>query len=210
MSLRVVHYLNQFFAGIDQTFSDGSSRYDSLQVIGTKRYARSYTMQVAYTLSKSMDDCAQYPPSAQAGRTCVQNPFRPISDEWARASFDRRHVVRINGIWDLPQMENRPLRHVLISPSDRGKSPTLTEGSGGLRRSAVGLESESPAKGGTFDPMRAWRTDVRCGDVRRDDSRALVSASLGGRWCASHPITRVGCFRTELSSPAMTNGKTPI
>jgi TonB-dependent Receptor Plug Domain len=106
-------YFPQFFAGIDQTFSDGSSRYDSLQVIGTKRYARAYTMQIAYTLSKSMDDCAQYPPSAQAGRTCVQNPFRPISDEWARASFDRRHVLRINGIWDLPQLEDRrALRHV--------------------------------------------------------------------------------------------------
>src|SRR5205823_2453532 len=87
-------YLPQYFAGIDTTFSDGRSDYNSLQVSATKKYARAYTIQLAYTLSKSMDDCSQR-------GSCVQNPARPQTDEWARANFDRRHVLRVNGMLDL-------------------------------------------------------------------------------------------------------------
>jgi TonB dependent receptor len=105
-------YFPEFFAGISQAFSDGSSEYNALQVSATKKYSRGYTLQLAYTLSKSMDDRSAG--STDAGT--VQNPNDPFDGEWGLSDFDQRHILRINGVWDLPRLENHGwLRHVLGS-----------------------------------------------------------------------------------------------
>ena len=85
--------LPQFYGSISERTSDRRSRYDSLQVSATKTYSHGYTLQAAYTLSKSMDDG-----SAIIG---AQNPA-DLGAEWARSDFDRRHVLRLNGMWDIP------------------------------------------------------------------------------------------------------------
>jgi hypothetical protein len=87
----------QYYAGISNETSHAESEFNSLQVIATKKYTHGYTAQVAYTLSKSMDDCSLSTPG------CLQDPSLPISSSWARSDFDRRQVLRINGIWDVPR-----------------------------------------------------------------------------------------------------------
>lgn len=100
-------YFPEYFAGIAEAISDGSSNYNSFQIGATKRYSRGYTIQVAYTLSKSMDDNS-------GDLTGPQNPADPHDGEWALSNFDRRHVLRVNGLWELPQLQNRRIiRYVL-------------------------------------------------------------------------------------------------
>ena len=103
-------YLPQNFAGISQAFSDSRSDYDALQVSATQKYARGVTVQLAYTLSKSMDNRS----TGSTDAASVQNPNDPFDGEWAPSDFDQRHILRVNGLWDLPRLENRAvLRHVL-------------------------------------------------------------------------------------------------
>jgi hypothetical protein len=84
------------------------SRYDSLQVSATKAYSNGYTLQLAYTLSRSMDDGSG--PVASGS----QDPAN-TGAEWARSDFDRRHVLRVNGMWEAPQLHSGPavIRHAL-------------------------------------------------------------------------------------------------
>jgi hypothetical protein len=48
-------FTNQYFAGITRTSDIGYSNYNSLQVTARKRFSAGYTMQLAYTFSKSLD-----------------------------------------------------------------------------------------------------------------------------------------------------------
>ena len=67
-------YLPQNFAGISQAFSDSSSDYDALQVSATQKYARGVTVQLAYTLSRSMDNRS----TGSTDAASVQNPNDPF------------------------------------------------------------------------------------------------------------------------------------
>jgi hypothetical protein len=100
--------LPEFYGSISEKIADQRSRYDSLQLSATKAYANGYTFQVAYTLSRSMDDGSG--PVASGS----QNPADPGA-EWAHSDFDRRHVLRVNGMWEAPRMETGPavVRHAL-------------------------------------------------------------------------------------------------
>jgi hypothetical protein len=103
-------YSPEFFGQIAELVSDARSDYDSLQVSATKRYAQGYTLQLAYTLSNTRDHNSSGPNTAMA----PQNPADPEA-EWAFADYHRRHVLRVNGMWELPRMEQRAaaVRHLL-------------------------------------------------------------------------------------------------
>jgi hypothetical protein len=103
-------YSPEFFGQIAELVSDARSNYDSLQVSATKRYSRGYTLQLAYTLSKTQDHNSIGPNTLQA----PQNPADPEA-EWALADYHRRHVLRVNGMWELPRMEQRApvVRHLV-------------------------------------------------------------------------------------------------
>jgi hypothetical protein len=100
--------LPQFYGSISEKVSDQRSQYDSLQISATKAYADGYTFQLAYTLSRSMDD------GSGPVATGPQNPAAPRA-EWARSDFDRRHVLRLNGMWEAPRMQTGPavVRHLV-------------------------------------------------------------------------------------------------
>jgi hypothetical protein len=100
--------LPEFYGSISEKVASQRSQYDSLQIGATKSYARGYTIQVAYTLSKSMDDGSG--PVASGS----QDPADPRA-EWARSDFDRRHVLRASGMWEVPRMQTGPaaVRHAL-------------------------------------------------------------------------------------------------
>lgn len=91
-------FLPQYYGSIGDLHSDGNSNYHSLQMNVVKRFSHSYTLQLAYTLSKSIDNG-----SLDNGEgSSVSNPYNYHAGERGLSDFDRRHVAVINGVWDLP------------------------------------------------------------------------------------------------------------
>lgn len=89
-------YAPESFAQIAETVAEASANYDSLQVTAMKRYSKRYTLQAVYTLSKSTDKPLERD---------LANPAT-FDGEWALAEYHRRHVLRVNGIWELPELED--------------------------------------------------------------------------------------------------------
>ncbi len=87
-----------------------TSEYDSAQFGLTKRFSRGLQFNVAYTLSKSMDDNSSDPGStAGSGRPDVPNTGfvtqgdqRDLGSNWARSDFDRTHRFSANFVYTLP------------------------------------------------------------------------------------------------------------
>jgi len=72
----------------------GRSTYNSLQLSADRRYANGLKVGAAYTLSKSEDN-------GSTKRDVVWNTYDD-SNFWGPASFDRRHVLSVYYIYDLP------------------------------------------------------------------------------------------------------------
>jgi hypothetical protein len=72
-----------------------NSNYHSLQVTGQRRFSRSSQLNVAYTWSKNMTN------SQNEFATAPQNTY-DLRAEYARANLDRRHVLSVNYIYELP------------------------------------------------------------------------------------------------------------
>jgi hypothetical protein len=72
----------------------GRSIYNSLQLSAERRYSNGFKFSVAYTLGKSEDN-------ASNKRDVVWNTYDDTSF-WGPSSFDRRHVLSFQYIYDLP------------------------------------------------------------------------------------------------------------
>lgn len=94
-------FLPQYYAGITRIANIGFSNYNSLQVTARKRFSAGYTMQLAYTFAKSLDAGSV----ADADGGTAQDPVNPIAPEYARSDFNQKHLLRVNGVWNLPQFE---------------------------------------------------------------------------------------------------------
>jgi hypothetical protein len=78
--------------------NQGNSSYHSLQAEVVKRFAQGWTFQGNYTWSKALGDNE----GDEAGYRGFNRTLRNASFDRRRMSFDRSHVVRMNGIWELP------------------------------------------------------------------------------------------------------------
>jgi hypothetical protein len=72
----------------------GHSQYNSLQISADRRYMNGLKVGFAYTLSKSMDNGSDK-------RNVVWNTYDD-SNYWGLSNFDRKHVLNIYYIYDLP------------------------------------------------------------------------------------------------------------
>src|SRR5262249_20580026 len=63
----------------------------SMQVSLVKRFARRFSVQSAYTFSKSLDD-----------NVTPMNSYNSSHSEWGLSSFDRTHVWTSSFVWELP------------------------------------------------------------------------------------------------------------
>ncbi len=79
------------FAAINSYETSGSSFYNSLQASAVKRFSRGFSVDAAYTWSKSIDTVAT-----------PLNSYASQSVQRATSSFDRTHVFTISYIWELP------------------------------------------------------------------------------------------------------------
>ena len=99
-------------AGLPQLFyqpqygalSSFSTFANSIYHAGTlsvrQRWGDNY-LDFNYTLSKSMDDASGLQTSGGYGAAFVTNPLRQ-RDNYAVSDFDVRHIVNVNGLWQLP------------------------------------------------------------------------------------------------------------
>ena len=95
----------QYYAGIAQVLSVGNSNYHSLQVDARKRFSHGYTLQMAYTWSKSIDNGS----NDNAEGTTISNPWDYLKGERGLSNFDRRHILALNGVWNLPVLRSERL-----------------------------------------------------------------------------------------------------
>jgi hypothetical protein len=89
--------LIQGFGNLQNISSRANSTYHGFQLEATKRMSRGFSVQGAYTWSKSLDQA-----SAIALGAAVPNVF-DLRTQWGRSDFDARHVMALSWIWDLPK-----------------------------------------------------------------------------------------------------------
>ncbi len=91
-------FFNQFYSSIGLITSDAKSNYNSLQASLDKRFTRGYTIGLAYTFSKSLDNRSTFSVDGVSGA----NPFNYLQGEYGLSDYDQRNILAINGVWDLP------------------------------------------------------------------------------------------------------------
>ncbi|MFN0124727.1 MAG: TonB-dependent receptor, partial [Blastocatellia bacterium] len=87
------------YAVIRVTGNEANSMYNGLQFSVNRRFAQGLSFGGAYTLSKTLDD-------GSGQRDVIPNAY-DARNLWGPAGYDRRHVVVINGIYELPVFSDR-------------------------------------------------------------------------------------------------------
>ena len=95
------------YGAIRLTENSGSSRYNALQISADRRYLNGLKVGFAYTFGKSEDN-------ASDKRNVVWNTYDD-SGFWGPSNFDRRHVLNVYYIYDLPfgKDQNTMLSNIL-------------------------------------------------------------------------------------------------
>jgi hypothetical protein len=95
------------YGGINYFVQDRSSRYNSVQLTLSKRYAKGWTVSANYTLSKSVGNF---------GDELIPWTLPDVRDlTWGPLDQDRRHRFVASWVWDLPGVSAKGgfLKHVL-------------------------------------------------------------------------------------------------
>jgi carboxypeptidase family protein/TonB-dependent receptor-like protein len=93
---------NRNWGSIDYRTTGGRSWYNALQLGATKRFSRGLRWQVSYTLADAIDETqGQVGVDATNSSVFPQDPIDPRNDR-GPADFDVRHVLTMNGTWELP------------------------------------------------------------------------------------------------------------
>ena len=98
------------FGVVSRFETTGRSRYDALQLQMRGRFTRRLQFQLAYTLSKTMDDVSDA--FDLAGAFVLPQNSLTFAGEYAPANFDARHRFAYNYIYELPALthHNRLVR----------------------------------------------------------------------------------------------------
>jgi hypothetical protein len=197
-------FLPAYYAGITKIANIGYSNYNSLQVTARKRLSAGYTMQLAYTFSKSLDPGS----TADADGGTTQNPASPIVGEYAISDFNQKHLLRLNGVWDLPQFKKLGLMHYAVGGWELSGIMSYSSGT----PFSVNTGASAPWLGGGRD----------MGNLRLNRTGTAPCVSCGSRlsW-TSHgtgyfnqaafatPLTTLGTFgnsgRNSLVGPSFFN-----
>ena len=133
----------------------GRSHYNSLQISADRRYTNGLKVGVAYTLGKSKDN-------ASDKRNVLWNTYDD-TNYWGPSNFDRRHVLNVYYIYDLPfwREQDTLLKNLAGRLADFGRDAS----SGPARRSRSRAPTTSPASATAIRPAVEPR---RRSDRRRE------------------------------------------
>ncbi len=147
----------QPFGNLQNISSRSNSSYHALQVESTKRMSRGFSVQGAYTWSKSIDQA-----SAIALGAAVPNVF-DLRTQYGLADFDARHVGALSWIWDLPKVRILGAWQINGTMTARtGRPLNITTGQdnalSGTPNQRPNLVGEHRLPGGRSreDQVRAW------------------------------------------------------
>ena len=99
---------NQQFGIITYIDAGGDSYYHAGQFTLRRRFSSGIGLNLAYTYAKSIDDQSVDPVGSASGGGLSTTVSRAPTDirDWrldrARSDFDRRHVLSVASVWDLP------------------------------------------------------------------------------------------------------------
>jgi hypothetical protein len=96
-----VNYLRPYhgYSAIQQEQSNGSSRYNSFQLAWTRPFSDGFMVQLAYTLSKSMDNSSNY-------RDILPDSY-DTTGLWGPSEYDTRDSLVVNFLYALPFFKNQ-------------------------------------------------------------------------------------------------------
>lgn len=196
------------FGIIRLTNNDANSMYHGLQVSANRRFTNGFLFGAAYTLSKSSDD-------GSAQRDVVPNAF-DVSNLWGPSTYDRRHVLVLNFVYQLPFFKQ--------SSTLAGKLL------GGWTVSAISqFQTGNPTTVATGDdfagvgPGSGSQLWILNGDIKQDgnfsngaaDSNFWFQISQPGKTCNPSNRTNVGgtkdpssCLFTEPTPGTFSNLRT--
>jgi len=142
-------FRNPYALGTNVLTNISSATYNGLQIDYRKNMGHGVQVQGNYTLAKSLSD--------SAGDS--QTRFEPFLDnangrlEYGPSAFDQRHVVHVNGIWDLPIGKGRmvdiqnPILNAVIGGWSTSGIMTWTSGTPFSILSARGTLNRSARSG---------------------------------------------------------------
>ena len=93
-----------YASGLTGYSDNGVARYNSMQLSLLKRYSHGFTIQMNYTLAKSMDDIGTGLQGNSGGGSSVLPWYSPLYDTMliGPSDFDHRHRVVTSYVWDIP------------------------------------------------------------------------------------------------------------
>ena len=99
--------VNPDLANTTSWVSQGVGMYNAFVADLKKSFSRGFQFRANYTLSKNLDDGSAWNTSVSVNTPAfVMFPLQPKLD-WGPAAMDLRHIVAINGSWELPFGEKR-------------------------------------------------------------------------------------------------------
>ena len=139
------------------TFANSNYHAGTLSI--RERWGDNY-LDFNYTLSKSMDDASGLQTSGGYGSAFVTNPLRQ-QDNYSVSDFDVRHIINVNGLWQLPFGRGR----WLLSDAN-GLVQSVLGGwqLSGIMRWNSGLPISVPFDGATWATnwnVQSWGTRIR-------------------------------------------------
>lgn len=89
------------YGALSSFSSIAKSNYNAATISLRERLGTSLTMDFNYTLSHSLDDASGLATSGAFGGAFILNPILQ-KNSYANSDFDIRHIINVNGIWQLP------------------------------------------------------------------------------------------------------------
>jgi hypothetical protein len=188
--------------GVHQIQSTSNSRYNSLQMTLTHRYAQGLQLTAAYTYGKSHD---------YYNGTAVNELASPVGDQfnwksnYGRSDFNREHRLVISGVYDLPKSpyESDFARALLNNWQIAGIAVFQT----GLPYSVIDNPGNAVFSRANFNP--AFTGQIECSG---STSSCLNNFFAQGAFVTSRPRldgTSVGVVTNPTFDPSHPFGNTP-
>jgi hypothetical protein len=100
----------QYYGNVIAIKPVGTSTYDALLLSANRRAARGMTLTANWTISRCVTDLINYEP-AMAG-FALSKPGDVAYDRGSCGGGDRRHVVNLSTVYQIPNLANGALRHL--------------------------------------------------------------------------------------------------
>lgn len=126
--------LDPRFIQINMIETSGSSVYHGFTAALRKRFSRSHSLQVSYTLGKAIDDTTDFITQLQA------NNQRDLRAERSLSTFDQRHRLVVSGVLQSPYRLASSNRFWTNVFADWTVAPIITAGSGRPFNLLVGFD----------------------------------------------------------------------